>query len=290
RITRRTQLSLTELLTATRALASGNLSARAARLDIGEFDEIGRAFNGMATDLAEAADARLRVEKLAAVGQLAASVGHEIRNPLAAARNALNYLRRKLSKTGPPIKGDRTVEFIDLADRELEACNRIVQDLLDFARERPLNVTSSGLQALVDEVLGVVRGRPEVELSNEVREDLPPLDADRDQLRQVLINLVQNGIEAIPVNRPGKVRVQARVEPDGIRISISDDGTGIPESDRKRIFEPLVTTKTKGTGLGLAITSAIVKRHHGTLDLESALNVGTSFHIYLPFPRQRAAE
>lgn len=92
------------------------------------------------------------------------------------------------------------------------------------------------------------------------------------------------------MDRPGKVCVQARIELDGIRISISDDGTGIPESDRRRIFEPLVTTKTKGTGLGLAITSAIVKRHQGTLELESTLNEGTSFHIYLPFPRQRAAE
>jgi signal transduction histidine kinase len=290
RITQRTRRALEELLTATRALASGHLGTRTPSLQIAEFDEIGRALNRMATDLGEAADARLRVEKLAAVGQLAASVGHEIRNPLAAARNALSYLRRKLGKTAAAAKGDRTIEFIEIADRELAACNRIVQDLLDFARERPLNVTSTSLRAVVEEVLEVVRSRPGVTLANEVPEDLPTLDADRDQLRQVLLNLVQNGIEAIPPERPGRVRVRASVEADGLRISVSDDGGGIPEADRKRIFEPLVTTKAKGTGLGLPITAAIVKRHGGTLELQSAVNEGTSFHINLPLPRERAAE
>jgi len=289
-ITLRSQRALSELLSATRALASGDLSARASTVPIAEFDEIGRAFNRMAIELTQAADARVRVEKLAAVGQLAASVGHEIRNPLAAARNALSYLRRKLGKDTAPAKGDRTLEFIQLADRELEACNRIVQDLLDFARERPLHVTSSSLHTLVSEVLEVARSRPAVAVHNEVPEDLPLLDADRDQLRQVLLNLVQNGIEAIPEERTGNVRIRAAVAADGLRISVSDDGSGIPEGDRERIFEPLVTTKAKGTGLGLAISSAIVKRHHGSLRLESALNQGTSFHITLPLPSEKAAE
>jgi signal transduction histidine kinase len=289
RIARSTERSLRELLIATRTLASGDLRARAAPLPTMEFDEIGRAFNSMAGDLGDAADARVRVEKLAAVGQLAASVGHEIRNPLSAARNALSYLRRKAAKDAAPAAGDRSVEFIELADRELEACNRIVQELLDFARERPLNLTSTALQTLVDEVLEVVRSRPDVELKNEVPEELPPIDADRDQLRQVLLNLVQNGIEAIPVERSGNVSVQAHVDHDWFRIRVSDDGSGIPEGDRKRIFEPLVTTKTKGTGLGLAITAAIVKRHRGTLELETAANQGTSFQINLPLLGENTA-
>lgn len=286
---RRTQTALAELLTTTRAFAGGALDQRVGPLPVDELDEIGRAFNRMAAALKDASDARVRSEKLAAVGQLAASVGHEIRNPLSAARNALTYVRRKYAKGPAPAAGDRTLEFVELADRELGACNRIVQDLLDFARERPLTMSASALSPLVKEVLQVVRRRADVRVENAIPEDLPPVDADRDQLRQVLLNLVQNGVEAIPEARPGVVSVKAQVQGERLRISVADDGTGIPESDRQRIFEPLVTTKTKGTGLGLAITSQIIKRHGGTLELETELGRGTAFHITLPLHTERSA-
>lgn len=283
---------LTRLLDASRALSSGALQTRVAALPISEFDELGHSFNAMASSLEQSLDAKVRVEKLAAVGQLAASVSHEIRNPLAAARNALAYLRRRQAQT--PLGGDRRfAEFIELADRELGACNRIVTDLLDFARERPLNLTACLLAPLCAEVLDVAQGRPGVEVTSRLDTDLPPVDADRDQLRQLLLNLVQNAIEAIPAERAGQVSLLASLGPEHVELSVRDDGSGIPEAERNRIFEPLVTTKTKGTGLGLAITRAIVTRHGWGLELDSELGKGTTFRLRIPVPQQierRAAE
>lgn len=285
----RAQHSLTRLIEGTRELAKGGLQARIPELPIDELEEIGHAFNRMAASLEESLDAKVRVEKLAAVGQLAASVSHEIRNPLSAARNALAYLRRRQAQT--PLAGDkRFAEFIELADRELGACNRIVTDLLDYARERPLELTACLLAPLCKEVLDVVQRRPDVEVDISLGAEVPPIDADRDQLRQILLNLVQNGIEAIPLDRPGRVCVLARAESDRVALSVRDDGTGIPEADRSRIFEPLVTTKTKGTGLGLAITRSIIARHGWRLRLDTEVGKGTTFHIDIPLLARQAAE
>jgi signal transduction histidine kinase len=284
----RAQYGLSELLRATGALAKGTLDARVPTLPTQEFDEIGRSFNQMAASLRDATESKVRVEKLAAVGQLAASVGHEIRNPLSAARNALAYLRKRQAQT--PLASDkRFADFIELADRELGACNRIVQDLLDYARERPLTMTACPLHALTEEVLEIVRVRDDVEVKNELGPELPPVDADRDQLRQLIVNLVQNGAEAVPNDRAGRVRISASLDGNRLRLSVEDDGCGIPETDRQRIFEPLVTTKTKGTGLGLAITRSIIARHGWTLALDSELGKGTTFHVDIPLQGKKAA-
>jgi signal transduction histidine kinase len=222
----------------------------------------------------------LRTEKLAAVGQLAASVGHELRNPLAAVRNANTYITRRVREGR--FDDPRIAQFLDVTAREVGTCTRIISDLLDFARERPATLGPCPIRPLVDEAMTVVPRREKVELVNEVPESLPVPDLDREQFRQILVNLIQNAVEAIPGDREGRVAVRAEVSGEqGLRLSIEDDGLGMSREVVDRIFEPLFTTKQKGTGLGLAIVSNIAKRHNAQLRVESEVGRGTRFLIDL---------
>ncbi|QSQ20871.1 two-component sensor histidine kinase [Pyxidicoccus parkwayensis] len=226
----------------------------------------------------------IRVEKLAAVGQLAASVGHELRNPLAAVRNAHAYLSRKLTKDPAGAAEDpRVTQFLGVMERELSACAKIISDLLDFARERPPALQPCPLRPLVDEALSVVPPRDGVRIVNGVPESLPVPNLDKEQFRQVLVNLVQNAVEAMPPGRTGEVSVLAEGGEAGPwSVRVVDDGSGIPPDVLPKIFEPLFTTKTRGTGLGLAIVANMVQRHGGTISVRSEAGRGSEFTIQLP--------
>lgn len=225
------------------------------------------------------------VEKLAAIGQLAASVGHELRNPLAAIKNAHTYIQRKMGKSnGANLSEDaRVQEFMNLINRELEASNKIISNLLDFSRPREPTTSPTPLRPLIEEVLAMLPPSPRVTLHNDVPSSLPIPNVDKDQFRQVFLNLVQNGVEAIPVDEDGTVRVSATLDDDGsILIEVTDDGPGIEEDVLERIMQPLFSTKTKGTGLGLAVVEGIVERHGGELTVRSEVSQGTTFTTRLP--------
>ena len=235
----------------------------------------------------ELARSRDALKKLAEVGQLAASVGHELRNPLAAIRNGLAYVSKRVldpAATPSALAGDERVRrFMGLMENELQVCSRIVADLLDFARERPPERRPCPLAPLVDEAVGLVPERPNVKIVNAVPAELPIPLLDREQFRQVLINLIQNAAEAIPPERGGKVTVSAEVyDGQAFRIRVADDGVGIPADVVPKVFQPLFTTKTKGTGLGLAIVAGMVQRHAGSISVQSEVGTGSTFQIELP--------
>jgi len=222
--------------------------------------------------------AAIRAEKLASVGQLAATIGHELRNPLAAVRNAHVYTMRRIAQAEMVKSDPRLGQMLDIASRELDSCSRLIGDLLDFARERPLMREPLPLASLVEEAITLVPARASITVKNDVAEDLPLVEIDREQFRRVLINLVQNAVEAYPDGASGTVRIGARHE-GGWEMTIADDGPGISAEVAARIFEPLFTTKVKGTGLGLAVVRSVVERHGGTIDLASEVGKGTRFRI-----------
>ena len=221
-----------------------------------------------------------RREKLAALGQLSAGVGHELRNPLAAVANSVFVLRRRLEKEGP--LGEKIEAPLGLAERELAQCQRIITDLLDYARETKLELTPIDLRALLEECVGLLRAVPNVTVRVEVAPDFPRVAGERGRLRQVFVNLLSNGMEAIPEGRAGLVTAIAAVTAGELEVVVRDDGSGKDSATRARIFEPLFTTKKQGTGLGLSIVESLVRQHGGTLTLESMPGVGTAFTVKLP--------
>lgn len=272
---------ITALVAGADRIAAGDLQHRIVTQPENELGAIASAFNGMAERLQDAQAARVRVEKLAAVGQLSASIGHELRNPLGAVRNAHHYITKRIK--GTELGDDaRLAQFLGIMDKELSVCSRIISDLLDFARERPLARSVCPLKPLVDDAISVVRPGRGVRIDNEVSGELPTPSLDQDQIRQVLVNLIQNAVEAVPEDRDGRVRITAEAAGSTILLRVTDDGAGISEENLRVILEPLFTTKSKGTGLGLAIVDGIIKRHGGTLDVDSELGAGTTFTIRIP--------
>jgi two-component system, NtrC family, sensor histidine kinase HydH len=266
-----------------------NVRAEVEALSVSERNK-SQALDGAMAELRASQEARVRTEKLAAVGQLAASVGHELRNPLAAVRSALAYVGKRVGEKSDAIGDAKVAQFLTLADRELQASFKIISDLLDFARERPPSLSPCPLHPLVEEVLTLVP-KSSVRVVNEVPIDLPVPSLDKDQCRQLLANLVQNAMEAIPSGQAGEVIIRAEGGADRpLRINVRDNGPGMEQAIIDKIFEPLFTTKSKGTGLGLAIVASVVRRHGGTIRVDSAPGQGSTFIIELPqVVRQQAA-
>lgn len=232
--------------------------------------------------------AQLRSERLAVLGKLAASMGHELRNPLAAVRNANSYVAKRVLGGNETPWDPKVAQFFAIIDKEIGACGKIISDLLDFARGREPTRAPCPLRPVVDDAFSVIT--TQVVLENAVPDDLPVLDLDKDQMRQIVINLVQNAVEAMPETRMATARVivSARVLPaGGYVLEVRDNAGGIPEEVADRIFEPLFTTKTTGTGLGLSIVASMVERHGGKIRVDSQRGEGSCFSIELP--RDRAA-
>ncbi len=231
--------------------------------------------------LREAQETLLRTEKLAAIGRLAASIGHELRNPLAAIRNAWYYLERRVMQAPEAATDQRISQFSRVITNEIDRCAKIIGELLDFSRERPIYRVPTAARELVQSALDVVVRPAGVSISNHVSADLPVVNVDADQIRQVFVNLLQNAAEAVDPEG-GRIEVRAREDGGEMSLLVIDNGKGMSEPIRARIFEPLYTTKLRGTGLGLAIVDGIVKRHGGLISVSSVLNGGSTFTVTLP--------
>jgi len=221
-----------------------------------------------------------RSERLATVGQLAAGVAHEIRNPLASISGSIELLRQ----TPAASEDDRTLMAI--VHREIQRLNVLIGDLLDYANPRPPQRVDFDLSLLVEETLQVARAEPAfVAVTMTMEADRPlPIHADPAKLRQVLWNLLRNAADAAAAG--GKhVQIDAHRTPDATTIVVSDDGPGIAPEQLAHVFDPFFTTKSKGTGLGLAICHAIVAEHDGHIDVASELGKGTMMEVVLPRKR-----
>ena len=223
----------------------------------------------------EAAQAELhRQENMAAIGQLAATVGHELRNPLAVVTNVLY-----LMKVGSKAPADDPIHrHLATAEREVSAATLILSDLLDYAAGRGPVLTPVDVGDLVTEALSVVPPPDGVRVIQ--RGESQVLDVDRDQIRQALLNLITNAYDAMPGG--GVLTVSITSEPGSAQITVTDTGMGMDEETRDRIFTPFFTRKVRGIGLGLAVTKRVVEAHGGTIAVQSKPAAGTSFTLTLP--------
>lgn len=240
------------------------------------------------SELRAAQDTLVRTEKLSSLGKLSASIAHEINNPLAGILTFAKLMIRTIEH-GPVGDAERRtlVKQLALVQRESERCSAIVRNLLDFARERPLQLKDVDVNQVVEEVFQLVANQVAIQ-GLLVEKDLarvPMVDADFGQIRQAFMNIVINAIEAI--GRGGHLRVATRPLPeeDGVEIVFQDDGPGIPPELMQKIFDPFFTTKEKGTGLGLSVVYGIVDRHKGRVSVDSEPGKGTRFTIRLPAAR-----
>jgi two-component system sensor histidine kinase HydH len=218
-----------------------------------------------------------RAERLFAVGQLAAGLAHELRNPLASVAGAAGILQRN-AQLEP-----RHQECLDIIGKESQRLNRLLTDFLDFARPRPPKYQSIEVNSLIDSVLQLAVhgiGRSAVTLQKKVAPDLPGIEGDPELLKQMLLNLVINAIQAMPDG--GEVSVSAVRQDARLLIRVQDHGRGIAPECRDRIFDPFFTTKDGGTGLGLSVAHQIVEQHGGILTAEANPDSGMTFSALLP--------
>ncbi len=280
-----------KIVDATRKVAAGDLHYKIALEKRDEIGQLASSFNEMTQKLAEAQRQVYQSQKLAAVGQLAAGVAHEINNPLTGVLSYSSFLLKR-AQDKPEFKED-----LEVIVRETKRCRGIVQGLLDFARQSPPEKHESDITDIFERALRIVQTQIDplrVELKKDIRDDLPKIYADANQIQQVLVNLLLNANDAMAADG-GTLSVSARLAGDGgvaaaqsgkIEIRVSDTGCGIAPENLQKIFDPFFSTKgPKGTGLGLAVAWGIVEKHNGRIEAESELGKGTTFRVVLPIGR-----
>jgi two-component system NtrC family sensor kinase len=231
------------------------------------------------------AEARILLnETLAAVGQLAAGVKHEINNPLATIGACAAAIEGRLSDAQ---FDDRTVaDYLALITREVDRCTSIVDGLLDFSRPRAHAKASTSLNELVEHTLTLLQPQKRfrgVNVERVLDPGLPPAMVNREQIIQVLVSLMMNAADAM--DGAGRLTITTgRTADGGVFVAVADSGPGIAAATRQRIFEPFFTTKQpgRGTGLGLSICYGIVQEHQGMIDVESEPGAGALFRVRLP--------
>lgn len=222
-----------------------------------------------------------KAERLSAAGQLAASLAHEIRNPLASMSGAAGILQRG---TAPP---EFVADSLEIIQKESQRLNKLLTGFLNFANPRSPRLQRTDVGELLRSVLSLASHTAEA--SGITLRQLPAneeqvIACDPEQMKQVLLNLVINAIEAS--SDGSEIRLGAFVQRGNLAIEVEDSGAGIPHEAEDRIFDPFFTTKAKGTGLGLAISSMIVSQHNGSLSFHANATGGTTFRIELPSGRE----
>jgi len=273
-----------------------------ARVQVKSSDDIGllgEAFNSLLSKLERARrrveryhyEQMKRADRLASIGEMAAGIAHEIKNPLVGIRGAAQLMKADRTLAA----GTNLTEYLDVILKEADRLNGVLEGILDFTRLKPLSSGRFNIHAVLDRALLLQEENARqkgVVLAREYDPSLPEVTGNQDQLLQVFLNLVKNAIEAMPSG--GKLTAVTRmsdlftsVQADGRKhrlmvAKITDTGCGIKQEHLQEIFAPFFTTKDKGVGLGLALSYQIVQEHLGTVRVESAEGAGTTFSVYLP--------
>ncbi|MFC1547073.1 cache domain-containing protein [Candidatus Neomarinimicrobiota bacterium] len=284
-----------QLVAASKRIAGGDLDYTVEITTQDELKDLGNAFNYMATSLKERDEqlkertkqTLMRSERLATLGQLAAGVAHEINNPLGGVLTYGHLVLEETEEDDP--RRDNLVKLVAQANR----CKKIVKGLLDFARQSEPKMALSDIHDVLNASLALVENQALFYDINVVKAYHPspsPMMIDASQMQQVFLNIIINAAESM--EGPGELTMVTELASDRLSVSIeiTDTGTGIPEENLDKLFDPFYTTKEvgRGTGLGLAISYGIVERHKGKIEVISEVGTGTTFIVYLPVHQEES--
>lgn len=240
-------------------------------------------------DLKEAQEQIVWTEKLASLGKLAATIAHEINNPLAGVLNYIRLMIKILSRNHvSQEKLEDIARYLKLVESEIARCGEIVKDLLAFSRRTKITIESNRIEDIIDKTLNLISHdleMKEIQLQKSIELNLPKVQCDFKQIQQVFLNLVYNASEAMANGGTLTVTAnRASGSKEFLEVVISDTGSGIAKEDMDNIFDPFFTTKEeeKGVGLGLSVVYGIIAKHNGTIEVESELGKGSTFKVRLP--------
>ena len=240
-------------------------------------NELERKVQERTQQLLKAQDELVRKEQLAVLGQIAGSVGHELRNPLGVMSNAVYFLQTVLADADDSVK-----EYLDIIKSEIAGSERIVSDLLDSVRTKPPHPEIVGVRELLEKTLGKCAVPSTIKVKLDIPETLSPLRVDPLQIHQVFRNLISNGIEAMPEGGMLEIQASEDVPAKTITISVRDSGAGIAPELLAKLFQPLFTTKARGIGLGLVVVKRLTQTNGGNVEVRSEAGKGATFLVTLP--------
>jgi signal transduction histidine kinase len=239
-------------------------------------------------ELKETHERLLKSERLAAIGEAATMVGHDLRNPLQSIENATYYLNRQLAQLPSSVKIPRkTGEMLQVIKDSVDYADKIIRDLNDFSATREATLTKTDMNALVKESLSQVEPPRNVEFVIELGR-LPEIEVDTDMIKRIFLNLAANGIQAM--ENGGTLKVSTKNSEGFISVSFKDDGVGISEENIKNLFTPFFTTKARGLGIGLAICRRFAEANGGSINVETKKGEGSTFTVRLPIQRETGGE
>jgi len=227
-----------------------------------------------------------RADRLTSLGTLTAGLAHEIRNPLVAIKTFTQLLPERLDDE------EFRNHFLNIASSEVDRISSLITELLEFARPSDPKLEFEDINSILDGMILLVStetNKKQISIVKNYTPNLPPIEIDREQIKQVFLNILLNSIEATPEKGQIAIKTRSFLKPNGepyLQIEFTDTGHGIPTEYLEDIFTPFFTTKDKGSGLGLAISHQIIQDHRGYIDVESELNKGTSFYINLPLSQE----
>jgi len=301
-ISRQITTPLQEIALAAKGISAGDYTRRVVVSREDELGVLGDSFNNMAHviedshrelegrvaartreletalgELRETQESLVRKEKLAMLGLLAGGVGHELRNPLGVMTNAIYYLGAVLKDAPAEIK-----EYLGILHTQIRLSEKIVSDLLDFARIKPPQLETVSVKQIVDDQLQRVGPLEGVEIEHDFPPDLPNVRVDKVQIGQVVLNLITNALQAMNGSGANLTFRGRHASAGFVRLDVIDTGTGITPDQMKKLFEPLFTTKARGIGLGLAVSRGLAEANGGEISATSSPGAGTTMSVSLP--------
>ena len=248
----------------------------------GYYEQLEKEVDIRTKDLEQVQEKLIRSERLAAVGELASGVGHELRNPLNVIRNCAYLLNLALTEKSD----EEASNTLTVLDKQIDIANKIVTDLLDFTRIRPPSQVKVDLKSLVNESLSWTTVPEKVSINVKLNGHAPQLRTDPEQMSRVFSNIISNAVQAM-TGKAGELNISTSADDSFLSVIFQDTGCGIPAENMKKIFEPLFTTKPKGIGLGLAISRRLVEQNGGKIEVASQVGQGTTFTVKLPLEKRR---